>query len=419
MVKRMQFHQAKLDNELTVIAECNPLAQSVAAGYFVRVGARDESPDESGVSHFLEHMAFKGNNEYTAEDINRIFDEIGAQHNASTSEEATIYYAAVLPEYLPRAVEMLSGLIQPSLRDDDFNMEKQVILEEIGMYDDQPAFLAYDKVMAAHFAGHPLGKSILGSNKSIADLSSEQMRSYHQKHYSAGQVILAVTGRFDWDELLALATEHAGAWPAGQSARKTHESRPTGGVHILTRESCQQQHIMTLSPAPPATSPLRFAAELISIIVGDDSGSRLFWELVDPGAAESCELGYNEYDGVGTWMTYLGCAPEQTETNRNQIQKVYDKVNESGITQAELATAQNKVASRIVLRSERPMGRLGSLGGNWLYREEYRAIEDDLAAVRGLTIANLQDCLSAYPLGMDTTVAIGPLTSLANQPNGQ
>ncbi len=191
----MQFHHTELDNGLTVIAELNPDAQSVAAGYFVKTGSRDETPEVSGVSHFLEHMAFKGDERYTAEDVNRIFDELGARYNASTSEEITTYYAAVLPEYLPKTLEMLSGLIRPSLRVEDFDLEKNVILEEIGMYDDQPSFLAYDKAMSAHFAGHPLGNSILGSVDSISGLSSEQMRSYHAERYRAGNLIFADRGQ--------------------------------------------------------------------------------------------------------------------------------------------------------------------------------------------------------------------------------
>ncbi|HEX6986582.1 MAG TPA: pitrilysin family protein [Planctomycetaceae bacterium] len=408
----MQFHHVELDNGLTVIAELNPAAQSVAAGYFVRAGARDETPEVSGVSHFLEHMAFKGDERYTAEDVNRIFDEIGARYNASTSEEITTYYANVLPEYLPKTVEMLSALIRPSLRGEDFDLEKNVILEEIGMYDDQPSFLAYDKAMAAHFAGHPLGQSILGSVESITALTSEQMRAYHADRYRAGNLVFAVAGNAAWGDVLRLASEHAGSWPAGRLDRTTDEGRPAGGTHLVTRESNVQQHVMALAPAPPGQSHLRFAAELLSVVVGDDSGSRLFWELVDPGHVEACELGYNEYDGAGTWLTYLSCAPEDAAANLDRVRAIYDAVNREGVTTAELETAKNKVLSRIVLRSERPMGRLSSLGGNWIYRKEYRSVEDDLESVRRLTVHDLRDLLSVYPLALTTTVAIGPLEKL-------
>lgn len=408
----MHFHHAELDNGLTIIAELNPAAQSVAAGYFVKTGARDETPGVSGVSHFLEHMAFKGDERHSAEDVNRIFDELGARYNASTSEEITTYYAAVLPEYLPKTVEMLSGLIRPSLRAEDFDVEKQVILEEIGMYDDQPSFLAYDKAMAAHFAGHPLGQSILGSVESITALTSDQMRSYHAERYRAGNVVFAIAGNAEWDDVLALAEEHAGSWPAGRLDRDTPEGRPAGGTHLVTRESNVQQHVMSLAPAPPAQSPHRFAAELLSVIVGDDSGSRLFWELVDPGHAEACELSYNEYDGAGIWLTYLSCRPEDVAANLDRVRAIYDAVNREGVTAAELETAKNKVLSRVVLRSERPMGRLSSLGGNWIYRREYRTVEDDLESIRRLNAEDLRGLLSQYSLALTTVVGIGPLASL-------
>ncbi|MCA9013401.1 MAG: insulinase family protein, partial [Planctomycetaceae bacterium] len=182
----MKFQQTTLSNGLTLIAETNASVHSVAAGFFVRAGSRDETADVSGVSHFLEHMAFKGDAKFSADDINRVFDEIGAKYNASTSEEVTMYYAAVLPEYLERAMELLSSLMQPALRVEDFEMEKNVILEEISMYEDQPSFVCYDHIMSTHFAGHPLGQSILGTNASITALTAEQMQNYHRSRYHTG-----------------------------------------------------------------------------------------------------------------------------------------------------------------------------------------------------------------------------------------
>lgn len=406
------FHKATLDNGLQVIAELNPNVHSVAVGFFVRTGARDESPDVAGVSHFLEHMAFKGTEKYTPEDINRIFDEIGARYNASTSEEVTLFYAAILPEYLPQAFELLSGLIRPSLRQDDFDMEKNVILEEIGMYEDMPTFTAYEEVMRTHFAGHPLGQSILGTTETIGKLTLDQMRDYHREHYKAGNVTLAVAGHTGWDEVLRLAEQYCGRWEAGSTPRSTDEAKPQGGVRVLKKEGSVQEHVMRMTPGPPASHELRYAAELLGVVVGDDSGSRLYWELVDPGYAEAAEVGYNEYDGSGTFLTYLSCDPEATAPNLERIERIYEEVNRDGVTEDELEQAKNKVASQIVLRSERPMGRLSSLGGNWVYRHEYRSLEDDLQTVKSMTTADIRRVLEAYPLGQLTTVAVGPLESL-------
>jgi predicted Zn-dependent peptidase len=408
----VKFHEATLDNGLTVIAELNPHVQSVAAGFFVRTGARDESMDVNGVSHFLEHMAFKGNEKHSADDVNRIFDELGARYNASTSEEVTLYYAAVLPEYLSDAFEVLAGLIRPSLRDSDFEVERKVILEEIGMYEDQPSFIAYESAMKTHFDGHPLGQSILGSSESIAHLTRDQMADYHREHYRAGNITVAVAGNTDWNEILRLANQWCGKWQAGSTPRKSDEARAKGGRALTTKDAFTQQHVMQMSPAPSATSPLRMAAELMSVVVGDDSGSRLYWDLVDTGLSESADLSYNEYDGTGAYLTYLCSTPESAGDNLKRIRDIYHDVNSRGVTEEELEQARNKAASRIVLRSERPMGRLSSLGSNWVYRNEYRSVQADLDAYRAITTDDVNAVLKKYPLGQLSTAAVGPLKAL-------
>ncbi|MEO2030854.1 MAG: insulinase family protein, partial [Planctomycetaceae bacterium] len=290
----MQFHQHRLSNGLNIIAELTSSVHSVAAGFFVRTGARDETAAVSGVSHFLEHMAFKGNDQYSADDVNRILDEVGARYNASTGEDVTTYYAAVLPEYLTTTMEMLAVLMQPSLRQEDFNMEKNVILEEIGMYDDMPSFTAYDNVMATHFSGHPLGQSILGTNESITALSAEQMRTYHKQQYNASNLTLAVAGNTDFDAVLELAERYCSTIPAGNCNRQLPAVEPLQRTEFIVKEGSGHQHVMQMGSAPLASDPLRFAAELLAVIVGDDSGSRMFWDIVYPGHADSAELGYNE-----------------------------------------------------------------------------------------------------------------------------
>ncbi|MCA9083261.1 MAG: insulinase family protein [Planctomycetaceae bacterium] len=408
----MQFHQYRLPNGLQVVIELNPSVHSVAAGFFVKTGSRDETPEVSGVSHFLEHMAFKGNDRFSADDVNRIFDELGANYNASTGEEVTMYYAAVLPEYLDSAMELLSVLMQPSLLQDDFDMEKNVILEEIGMYDDQPTFIAYDNSMATYFQGHPLGQCILGTNDSIRDLTSEQMRRYHSERYKAGNITLAIAGNLTLDQLLPVIERHCSSIPAGTCRRTLPPVVADQRVKLITRESSAQQHVMQMGAAPQGTDPQRFAAELLSVIVGDDSGSRLFWELVDPGHVEAADLSYNEYDGAGAWASYVSCLPDEIEDNLARMQKVFDDVNAHGVTEEEVEQAKNKMASRIVLRGERPMGRLSSLGGNWVYRSEYRTVADDLRDIRRLTTSDIRQLLDAFPLRMTSTVGVGPRSEL-------
>src|SRR5271170_8029820 len=174
----LTFRQHQLPNGLDIIAEENPDSHSFAAGIFVKTGSRDESSTINGVSHFLEHMMFKGSTKYEWEDVNRIFDEIGARYNAFTSQEMTAYYANVLPEFTERAVEHLSHLLRPAIRVEDFTTEKKVILEEIAMYLDDPGHRLWEKLMATHFGNHPLSQSILGPASSIQNLQRDQMADY-------------------------------------------------------------------------------------------------------------------------------------------------------------------------------------------------------------------------------------------------
>jgi len=409
----MQFHEKTFANDLKIVVESNASVHSIAVGFFVRTGARDESPELNGVSHFLEHMAFKGTENFTADDVNRIFDEVGAEYNASTSEEVTIFYASILPEYLPQTFEVLAGILFPTLRQDDFDMEKNVILEEISMYQDQPMHIAYENAMLRHFAGHPLGVSILGTLDSVGALTSEQMRQYHADHYRGGNITLAVAGNIDPEVIFELASQYCSHWPGGRHERPIPEAEPASGeISIVTKESSIQQNVVQVAPAPPAHSEMRFASELLSIVLGEDGGSRIYWDIVDPGHADFADLGYYDYDGSGAYMTWLGCQPDSTIDNLKRIQDIYAEVNENGVNDVELEQAKNKIASRIVLRSERPMGRLSSLGGNWVYRQDYRSVADDLASLKALTLDDIRETLGRYPLGVSTTAAVGPLAEL-------
>src|SRR5437762_2275232 len=240
----MQFHHTTLDNGMQVIAELNDRAYSVAAGFFVKTGSRDESSELAGVSHFLEHMTFKGTPRRDAIAVNRDFDRVGAKHNAQTSEEDTFYHVTCLPEYLPRSFEVLADILRPSLREEDFDTEKQVIIEEIKMYQDNPMSVAYDAAKAAHFGPHPLGQSILGSVASISALKVEQMREYFARRYSPANIVLAFAGKTDWDQIVALAKQHCGSWQGGTATRQAVPPRGTGAFQALLRAEDQQQTVI-------------------------------------------------------------------------------------------------------------------------------------------------------------------------------
>lgn len=408
----MQFLKHKLSNGLEIVVERNDAAYSTALGFFVKAGARDENDSIAGLSHFLEHMAFKGTPTRSADDVNREFDEMGAHYNAFTNEENTVYYASVLPEHQDMAARLLADILRPSLREDDFDTEKQVILEEIRMYDDQPPFGADDKCRAMFYGSHPLGRSTLGTVESVSAISAEAMRDYHQRRYSASNVVLAGAGRIDFDKLVAEIERCCGDWPTEKDGRETSSANVNHGFRVLKKDSAMQQYFVRLSDGPAAEDDDRYAAKLLATILGDDSGSRMYWELVDPGLAEHASLGHTEHQGAGAMMTYMVCDPEHAVGNIQILLDLFRRVEAEGITADELDQAKNKVRSRIVLSSERPRGRLFTVGSDWVYRSQYRPVEMDLDMISKITLDDLTAVLKKYPLSQATTVTIGPMTEV-------
>lgn len=409
----MEFLRHTLANGLEIVAEQNPNARSVALGFFVEAGSRDESDAVAGVSHFLEHMVFKGTPTRTALDVNREFDELGARYNASTSEETTLYYAAVLPECQERALRLLADILRPSLREDDFELEKQVILEEIRVYEDQPPFGADEKCKAAFFNGHPLGRSVLGTSQSVGDLSAGAMRRYFQQRYSPSNMVLAATGCVDFPALVASAEACCGGWERFEAARSLDPVVPHAGFLLMEKSEATQQYVLQMANAPHGLERDRYAAKLLARILGDDSGSRLFWSLTDPGLAEHVVLRHYEYEGAGVFMTYMSCEPEQAAENLQVIQTIYRRAESDGLLPEELAQAKSKVSSRVVLSSERPMGRLSYVGTEWAQHRRYRSVHEVLDAVASISVDDIHDILARFPLSQNTTVTIGPETGVA------
>jgi len=408
----VQFRKAVLDNGLEIVAECNDDARSTSLGFFVRTGARDESDDVAGVSHFLEHMMFKGTAKRTAEQVNLDFDVLGADYNAFTSEEQTVYYASVLPEYQSRVIELLSDMLRPSLRQEDFDVEKKVIIEEIRMYLDQPPYGADDLVRSLHYGKHPLGRSVLGTVESIAALPVEAMREYFRRRYSPKNIVLVGAGKVDFDRLTADAQQHCEMWEAIEAGRET--PRPSGACkfHTLHKPQAVQEYVIQVCDGPSSTDADRYAAKILSVIIGDDNGSRFFWELEDPGYAEQASLSHHEGQGGGAFVAYLACDPELAADNLKRVADIYGAIAADGVTDAELSQAKNKANSRVVLGSERSRGRLFNLASNWTSRREYRTVKDDLDRVDSITRADIEAVVRKYPFAKNTTVCVGPLAEV-------
>jgi predicted Zn-dependent peptidase len=405
----MEFRSHRLGNGLEIVAETNDDAHSMSVAFIVRAGSRDEGDEVAGVSHFLEHMCFKGTPRRSADDVNREFDEIGAHYNAFTSEECTAYYASVLPEYQEASVDILADILRPSLRQDDFDMEKKVILEEIQMYLDQPPFGMDDRIKQLHMGSHPLAKSVIGTAESVSGLTPERMREYFNSRYSADNVFVAAAGRVDFDALVEQVAERCRDWKRHTTTRPAPRASSTPKFEIVHRPTATQEYVLQLADAPASEDADRYAAKLLATIIGDDSGSRMYWELTDPGLAETASLGHYEYLGAGMFYTWLACEPDAVEENLAKLNAIYQQAESQGVTEDELRQAKNKVKARVVLGSERPQNRLFNVGGNWLQRHEYRTVADDLKSLDDVTMADIRAVLKKYPLSACSTITVGPL----------
>ncbi len=409
----MEYRQHTLDNGLQILAEVNERAYASAFGFFVRTGARDESADNGGVSHFLEHMVFKGTPGRTAEQVNLRLDELGSSSNARTSEESTIYYASVLPEFQSEIVELLADIMRPSLRDDDFETEKKVIIEEIMMYADQPPYGGHERIMAGYFGTHPLGQSVLGTIESVSALTPESMRAYFENRYSPGNIALAASGNIDFDQLVKDAEARCGQWESHRTQRPRTDAGPNFGFETIHQPTSHQQYIIQLAPGPGIQDERRFASRVATAILGDDGGSRMYWEFLDSGLAESAGMGAYEYVDNGLIMTYVCCAPDQAQANLERLATLHENAATIEITQKELDLAKRKTASHIILASERTSSRMFSVGNQWLNEHEFKTPAQIAAIYESVSLDQVKKSLSDFPLTGNMTLVVGPCDDLS------
>ncbi|EMI40336.1 M16 family metallopeptidase [Rhodopirellula sp. SWK7] len=396
------FRSVTLDNGLQVVAEVDNRGYSAAIGYFVRAGARDENDSQSGLSHFLEHMMFKGTATRSAAEVNRELDELGGQSNAYTSEEQTVYYAAVLPKYQRRMVDLLSDMMRPRLDADEFATERGVILEEIAKYEDQPPFGAFERVMECCYGPRGLGRRVLGTTESITNMHVDTMRDYFSARYRPANMVLAASGNLDFDDLVEQAGEATAAWndlPMPAAFASDNKDVLPAGVELNPRlavPDATQAYRVTLSGGPSMAASDRYAMRLLASIVGDDGGSRLFWDLIDTGRAEIATLWPQEYSDTGALFSYLVCTPDQMDSNIRLMNEAIDLVVRDGVKQDELNQVINKTVAGVIMASERPSQRLFGLGSHWLCCREYLSTDELLDAYRRVDVAAIGDAARNY-----------------------
>ena len=394
-----QFKHETLPNGLRVLAECDDSAHTAAIGFFVKTGARDESPEVMGVSHFLEHMMFKGSDQRTAEQVDQDFDRLGAVHNAFTSSEMTAFWAHLLPEHLERGTAILADIMRPAIRESDFNDEKKVILEEIAMYEDQPFWVLYEAVIEHFYRSHPLSHRVLGTTDTIKRLTRDQMKTYFDGRYSPRNTMVAMAGRLDFDQMLEQLAGTCGLWPENRSSpliRTGHEMASPDQFTIRSAKVNRHYGLMA-APAPSVQSEQRYAAGVLAQILGDDEGSRLYWALIETGLAEDAAAQFDGRDGLGEYFVSYTCSPEDAERVERIVLDEIQRLKDS-LTEDDLLRVRSIVATAATLHGERPSGRMRRLGHLWTYLGEYLTLEDELARINAVTLDDLRALADAYPM---------------------
>ncbi len=393
----IQYHRDVLPNGLTLLAETDPSAATAALGFFVRTGTRDERAEEMGVSHFLEHMVFKGSERRGPVETSEELDDLGLEHNAFTSHEMTVYYASGLPESILQGAEVLADILRPALREADFEEERGVILEEIAMYADQPYWVLMEEAGERYFRNHPLGFRVLGTTETISKLPVEAMRRYFALRYASDSVAVAAAGNVDFAEFRERVAAACSSWSPSGAKREHPALAPGSGDFTLRRPELAAAYGVMQMPAVDLLDPRRYEASLVAQILGDSEGSRLFWSLVETGLAEQADASFDPRDGVGEMSVHWVCDPEAHEEVEAVVRRELAAFAGS-LTDEDLVRSRAKVATSVTLAGERPSGRMHRLGANWTVGREYATLEEELARIERVTLRSLHEYLDAFPL---------------------
>ena len=396
------FDQYTFPNGLRVVGERLTHVRSCTVGAWVKVGSMNELPQENGLSHFIEHMVFKGTQTRTARDIAEEMDEVGGQLNAFTSKDCTCFYAKVIDEDIRLAVDILSDLVlRPRFDDSELQKERGVILEEIAMVEDTPEDLVGEVLSEAQFEGS-LMRPILGTAELIRAYTRDDLLGYWRRHYQPQSTVVAIAGHYDWDAFLRLVSEFFRDFPA-QDAPVADTGSQTIVSGRKAREKDTEQLQITLGyPGVALGTDDIYALSVFNNAIGGGMSSRLFQRIREElGMAYSVYTYPVSYPGCGTFTVYAGTSPENGEVVLTEIQAELQKAPESGFTQKEFGSAKAQLKGGFLLGLESSSGRMQSIGRSTLLLNRLNTPEETLAKIEAVTMEDVlrvaRAALSATP----------------------
>ena len=389
-----------------VITEHIPHVRSVSFGFWIGTGSRDETDARAGVSHFIEHLLFKGTSTHSAQEIAEIFDGLGGELNAATSRETTLVYARVPDDRLEPALDVMAGMVyDPAFADID--SEREVVLEEIAMVDDNPQDLVHDVVAEAVFGGHPIGRPVIGRAEVISSVSRKALTAYHRAAYAADNIVVAAAGNVTHDRVVELLGTRL---PATQSnarrARKPFGRVPPPGYRFQ-RKATEQYHVCLGAPGISRRDERRFAASLLDSILGGSASSRLFQEIREKrGMAYSVYSFASQYSDSGQVGLYVGTREENLVECFEIVARELADVAAGNVRPGELERAQENLKGRMLLSLESTSNRMSRLGKSLITDTELLSLDELVARVEAVTADDVAE-IAADLLRLDRLSAAG------------
>jgi predicted Zn-dependent peptidase len=392
----MDVRKKQLGNGLIVVSEAMPHLRSASLGVWVKCGSRYEGAEDTGISHFIEHLLFKGTKSRSAAKIAQAIDSVGGQLNAFTEKEYVGFYAKVLDEHLPFAFELMSDIVlNPAFPAVEIERERNVIFEEISMVEDSPQELILDMYMENFWKGHPLGLPISGTKKSVAQISRRDVKEFFRNNYNAGNMIVAVAGNIRHPEVLRLTERHFSGLKQGAAAPLGPPPGIYAGRRIRRKANLEQTHLCLGTVSPPVASEERYCCHLLNNILGGGMSSRLFQNVRERrGLVYSIYSMLNLYHDAGALVVYAGTASEKAPEVVDLILKEFRKLRERLVPSEELKRAKENIKGLVMLSLESSSSRMTHLAQQQIYYGRFYKPEEILKAVERVTardIRNLAD----------------------------
>jgi predicted Zn-dependent peptidase len=404
-----------LPNGLTIISEEMPHVRSAAVGIWVKSGSRIEPAPVTGISHFIEHMVFKGTERRSAEDIAREIDTLGGQMDAFTAKEMVCFNAKVMDEHLPRAFEVLADLaLAPVFREPDVEKERNVILEEINMEEDNPDYLVHEIFSQNFWLDHAIGRPILGTRASLAGIGREQLVEFFRRWYTPNQMLITAAGHLEHERLVGLVAEKFGRLAPYRDGREDPVPRPHARISTRTKRELEQVHLCAGVPMHPLPHPQRFAVSVLNSILGAGMSSRLFQNVREKeGLAYAIFSDVSAYRDTGCLSVYAGTAPETARQTLRLILAELARLKREPVPLEDLRRAQEHLKGNLMLSLESTGARMSKLAREEIYFGRSLTPDEILAAVDAVTADDVQAVAREFfqPDLLGATL-LGPLDSL-------